>query len=105
MILDQLQLTILQVMQNTEHVSNDRADVQSILKMLQVEKPPSLINQLKERLNTLGVRGTVSMTRKEAREAWKNEKFELQNQVTFILRVHTYQHARIHWRVDCNILL
>ena len=45
------------------------------------------------------------MTRAEAREAWKNAKFALQNQVSFILCVHTYPHTRIYLRVNCNLLL
>ena len=45
------------------------------------------------------------MTKAQARDAWKHAKFALQDQVTFKLRVHTYQHTRIYWRVDCNMLL
>ena len=100
-------------MHSKEYVNSSRPDVMRIMKTLKVEprNPPPQIGLLKERLKTLllGVPDTDSdsMTRTLAREAWKNAKFALQNQVTLVNRVHcdTYQHTRIYWRVDCNVLL
>ena len=79
-------------------------------------KPPTKLLLLKNRLKDLGVQCTVGMTQAEARTAWTQAKFTLQNKVTFILvHIHTaYKHthlSNIHISVvvvylclDCNVL-
>ena len=59
------------------------------------DKTPFVERQI-EGARILGVLGTDSMTQTEARTAWAQAKFTLQNKVTFILHVHTYPHTNMH---------
>jgi hypothetical protein len=65
---------------------------------LKVVKPPTKLLLLKDRLKELGVQGTVGMTQAaEARTAWTQAKFTLQNNRR---NIHTSCTLMIHARIQ-----